>query len=83
MVLHIVVNGKIIRFQELGFISGSMEEDTKENGKIILCMEKGYILGYMEYNIRVITIMIKNKDMENIPGYFLCKKKSDGRQFLG
>tara|TARA_B110000503_G_C7120260_1_gene402174 strand:- start:815 stop:937 length:123 start_codon:yes stop_codon:yes gene_type:complete len=37
----------------------------------------------MEDNIMEVIKMIKNKVMENILGYFLYKKKADGRQFLG
>lgn len=37
-------------------------------GKMVKCMGKGYIYGKMEENIKVITIMIKNMEMEDITG---------------
>jgi len=50
-------------------MNGLMEEGTKVIGKTIICMEKEYILGKMVENMKEITLMIKNMDLECIYGF--------------
>lgn len=45
-----------------------MVENMKVNGWIIICMAEGYIHGRMVGNMKENINMIKNMDMEYIPG---------------
>ena len=50
------------------YISGQMEDATMVNGNLTKCMEKVSSPGLMVKSMKVITLMIKKKDKELLPG---------------
>ena len=51
---------------------GMMEENITVNGNKIKCMEKDILHGKMEEYIKVIILMIRNRDLENSYGQMVA-----------
>lgn len=58
---------------------GLMEEDMKGTGKLIICMGKEFILGKMGGNMKVNTLMTRNKDTVSIYGLMVENTWVNGR----